>query len=66
MSMAERHEAEVLSPGLKAPVGGFYECDCIGAHWHTTDVAGSVLPPLPPGCTGSGWRLASPPPPRAT
>lgn len=62
-TMSEHGHAEVLTPGQHAPASGFYECDCLHAHWHTTDAAGGVLPPLPDGCTGSGWRLASPAPP---
>ncbi|WIX76835.1 hypothetical protein QRX50_36220 [Amycolatopsis carbonis] len=47
-----------FSPGQKAPVSGFYECDTGCGHRYSTDVAGHVLPPLPKECSGSGWRLA--------
>jgi hypothetical protein len=56
--MAETEHGEVLHPGQKAPVSGFYECDCGKGHQYSTDVAGNVLPPLPQGCSGGGWRLA--------
>ncbi|WP_209448838.1 hypothetical protein [Rhodococcus qingshengii] len=53
MSTAE----QTYHPGQKAPVSGFYECDCGDAHRVSTDVAGHVLPPLPQGCSGGVWRL---------
>ncbi len=44
-------------PGQKAPASGFYECDAGCWHRFSTNVAGHVLPPLPDGCAGTGWRL---------
>lgn len=49
---------EILPPGTPTPESGFYECDCAQAHRWSTDVAGHPLPPLPSGCSGTGWRLA--------
>lgn len=54
--MAE--SGQLLKPGQKAPVSGFYKCDCGKEHRYSTDVAGHVLPPLPGQCSGTGWRLA--------
>ena len=34
------------------------DCEQRVRHRYSTDVAGHVLPPLPQGCSGSGWRLA--------
>jgi hypothetical protein len=55
--MGETDQGAVLRPGQKAPVSGFYECDSGCGHHYSTDVAGHVLPPLPEGCKGGGWRL---------
>jgi hypothetical protein len=48
---------QTFRPGQKAPVSGFYECDCGEAHQVSTDVAGRILPPFPQGCSGSVWWL---------
>jgi hypothetical protein len=56
--MTDSGHGELLHPGQKAPVSGFYECDCGQSHGYSTDVAGHILPPLPHGCSGRGWRLA--------
>ncbi|WP_218952429.1 hypothetical protein [Amycolatopsis anabasis] len=51
-------ENAMFTPGQKAPVSGFYTCDSGCGHRFSTNVAGHVLPPLPEGCAGRGWRLA--------
>jgi hypothetical protein len=56
--MTDTEHIQVLHPGQRVPVSGFYECDCGTGHRYSTDVAGHVLPPLPQGCSGTGWRLA--------
>jgi hypothetical protein len=56
--MAEIAQSATFRPGQKAPVSGFYECDCGKRHRYSTDVAGHVLPPLPAECSGGVWTLA--------
>lgn len=51
------NDEQTYRPGQKAPVSGFYECNCGDAHRVSTDVAGHVLPPLPQGCSGGVWTL---------
>ena len=52
--MTETEHCQLLHPGQKAPVSGFYEYDCAKGHRYTTDVASHVLPPLPHEYSGTG------------
>ncbi|MCW2881304.1 MAG: hypothetical protein JWQ95_5404 [Sphaerisporangium sp.] len=55
--MAE--EGEIFHPGIKVTQSGIYQCDAGCGHQWSTDVQGNVFPPLPKGCKGGGWRLAT-------
>jgi hypothetical protein len=50
-------DTATFRPEHTAPVSGFYQCDSECGHQHRADVAGHVLPSLPEGCVGDGWRL---------
>jgi hypothetical protein len=47
-------------PGEIVAESGIYQCDCGQSHPFSTDVKGHRFPPLPEGCTGSGWKLQTP------
>ncbi|WP_138733042.1 hypothetical protein [Modestobacter excelsi] len=48
----------VYHPGQVVPASGIYRCDdgC-GSTYESTDVRGHRFPPLPHGCSGTGWVL---------
>ncbi|MCW2879466.1 MAG: hypothetical protein JWQ95_3566 [Sphaerisporangium sp.] len=46
-------------PGTHVRESGIYECDAGDGHRWSTDVKGNVFPPLPDGCKGGGWRMAT-------
>jgi hypothetical protein len=55
--MAE--QAREYHPGQVVPISGIYRCagDECDHRFESTDVKGHRFPPLPVGCTGSGWVL---------
>ena len=52
-------EIRVFHPGQVVETSGIYRCDVPdhGHSYESTDVKGHRFPPLPHGCTGSGWVL---------
>jgi hypothetical protein len=52
-------ETQLFHPGQIVPESGIYRC--AGGHdehvFESTDIEGRRFPPLPRGCTGSGWVL---------
>jgi hypothetical protein len=57
--MSNTANEETFRPGEKVPASGIYECDSGCGHRWSTDVKGHRFPPLPDGCKGGGWRLAT-------
>jgi hypothetical protein len=52
-------ESRVYSPGDAVPTIGIYECDTACGHDWVTEELGDRFPPLPDGCSGRGWVLAT-------
>jgi hypothetical protein len=52
-------QTHVYHPGQIVPTSGIYRCaGGDGDHvFESTDVKGHRFPPVPTGCTGSGWVL---------
>jgi hypothetical protein len=49
----------LLKAILETPAALTYECDAGCGHRWSADVEGRRMPPLPGGCPGAGWRLAT-------
>ena len=54
-------EDRTCEPGEKTPARGIHQCDRGQRRSRgSTEVRGHALPPLPPDCPGTGWKLSTP------